>query len=137
MAVNQACYDAVRERAPELWRVFNDELLPIAGGDGEPDTRIRELARIEEEAWEEFLDSDTGSESRALGRSWPCIVDDLTASMVEAAIPGIAEGPQPADHKRERLTAVLDALQGGRPPSLAATTAVLDLKQALAALDGT
>jgi hypothetical protein len=136
MAVNQACYDAVRDRAPHLWRVLHDELLPTAGGDGDLDSRVRVLAELERMAWLAFLEDDTGSESRALGRSWPCVVDDLTAAMVEAAIPAIADGAEPPDHKRERLTAVLSALQEGRTPSLAVATAMLEVKQALAALDG-
>jgi len=127
---NEACYEQVRTVAPELWDAFQGRLVPVAEGDGAPEERLRELLRLEQEQWEAFVADDASGRARALGKSWPCAVEDLLAAVVRAAIPGIAGSDEPVERRRERLEGLRALMREGRPPSLMANMVGLDLQRA-------
>jgi hypothetical protein len=129
-----ACYEQVRTKTPELWAAFQERLVPVAEGDGPPEERIREIGRLERELWERFRETDADSRARALGRSWPCCVEDLIAAVVREAIPAIAGGDEPVQQRRERLEGLRALVQEGRPPSLTGNTVGFDLQRAIGEL---
>jgi hypothetical protein len=128
---NAGCYDRLREVAPELWEAFEQRLVPVAEGGGDPAERIRELMRLEQEVWEGF-----GDDRRrvALGRSWPCCVEDLIGATATAAIPQIAGADEPAERKRERLEALRAVVKDERPPSFGTAAIGFEIQAALNAL---
>jgi hypothetical protein len=128
---NESCYEQVRTVTPELWEAFQGRLVPVAEGDGEPEERLRELMRLEQELWDAFQADDTSGRARALGRSWPCAVEDLLGAVVREAIPAIAHSDDPLDRRRERLEGLRALLQEGRAPSLTANMVGLDVRRAI------
>jgi hypothetical protein len=123
MPVNQACHDLVREHAPRLWEAFG-ELVGVAGSGGDPVERVRTIRERSRLEWERFSDADTEGLGRTLARAWPCCTEDLIAALVvQDAI------PSGGDHL-EALLAELQA-EHDRDPSLATTSAILELKQAI------
>jgi hypothetical protein len=125
MPVNQACHELVREHSPRLWAAFEGDLVGVAQSDGDPVDRVRTIRSRSQEAWEGFLGADTEGLGRTLARAWPCCTEDLVAALVvQDAIPRAGD----------RLEALLALLQedDDRDPSLATTSAILELKQAIA-----
>jgi hypothetical protein len=123
MPVNQACHDLVREHSPQLWEAFS-ELVGVAQSDGDPVERARTIRERSGREWERFADADTEGLGRTLARAWPCCTEDLVAALVvQDAIPGGGD----------RLEALLALLQSDhdRDPSIATTSAILELKQAI------
>jgi hypothetical protein len=122
MPVNQACHDLVREHSPRLWEAFGG-LVGVAESGGDPVERVRMIHERSAVEWERFTDADTEGVGRTLARAWPCCTEDLIAALVvQDAIPG-----------GDRLDALLELLQSDhdRDPSLATTSAILELKQAI------
>jgi hypothetical protein len=120
MPVNQACHDLVREHSPQLWAAFG-ELVDVAGSEGEPAERVRAIRERSAREWERFADADTEGLGRTLWRAWPCCTEDLVAALVvQDAIPAGGD-----------LDALLALLQQEDEPSLATTSAILELKQAI------
>jgi len=132
---NAACYELLRKVAPDLWETFQRRLVPVAAGEGDPAERIRELMRLEQEVWTDFVEHDTEGRSRPLGRSFACCVDDLVGATGAAAIPAIASSGEPVARRREQLEALLAVLRDERAPSLATLTANLEIQQAIHELD--
>jgi hypothetical protein len=128
------CYELVQEVAPELWEAFGARLRPVAEGDGDPVERIRELMRLEQEIWDAFVAADTDSRRRALGRAWPCCVEDLIGATATAAIPEIAGAAEPAERRRERLEALRAVVKDERPPSFGTAAIGFEIQAALNAL---
>lgn len=122
MPVNQACHDMVREHSPRLWSAF-EELVGVAESGGDPVERVRTIRARSGVAWEQFTDADAEGLGRTLARAWPCCTEDLIAALVvQDAIPG-----------GEQLEALLELLRQDhdRDPSLATTSAILELRQAI------
>jgi hypothetical protein len=128
---SEACYEQVRTVTPELWAAFEQRLVPVAEGDGPPEERIRELGRLEREVWDAFRERDADSRARALGRSWPCCVEDLVAAVVREAIPAIADSDEPVERRRERLERLRALVREGRPPSLTGNLVGFDVQRAI------
>ena len=125
MPVNKACHDLVRGHSPRLWSVF-EELVGVAQSEGDPVERVRTIGERSRREWEAFTDADTEGLGRTLARAWPCCTEDLVAALVvQDAIPG-------AGDRLEPLLALLQQ-DHDRDPSLATTSAILELKQAIAA----
>jgi hypothetical protein len=121
----KACFDAVQERAPALWTALQDRLLPLAGDAARPaDARIREVREQAETAWDAFREQDTAGEQWALGKSWPCCVEDVVAAVALDAA-GAAD--------RAELERVLDELQQAPPGTLSTARASMRVRSALAA----
>jgi hypothetical protein len=120
-----ACFDAVRERAPALWSTLEQRMLPLAREGAKPaDDRIRELRRAGDEAWAAFVAADAEGEALALGKSWPCCVEDVVAATALGAIEG-------AD--RAQLERVLAALQEAPDATLSTARIGMRLRSAIAA----
>jgi hypothetical protein len=128
---NSGCYDLVRQTTPELWEAFQQQLVPVAEGGGDPVERIARLRALAGEIWEAFVATDTDSRRRALGRSWPCCVEDLIEAVAAAAIPEIAGADEPVERRRERLEALRAAVSDG---SFGGLSLGFDIEAALNAL---
>jgi hypothetical protein len=120
----RACFDAVQERAPALWSTLQERMLPLARDAARPpEERMRELRRTGDEAWQAFLAADAEGQSFALGKSWPCCVEDVVAATALAAVDGAG---------REELERVLEALQEAPAATLSTTRIGMRLRGALA-----
>jgi hypothetical protein len=128
---NAGCYERLREVAPELWAAFQQRLVPVAAGGGDPVERIRELMRLEQEVGDALIDD---RRQVALGRSWPCCVEDLIGATATAAIPEIAGADEPAERRRERLEALRAVVKDERPPSFGMAAIGFEIQAALNAL---
>jgi hypothetical protein len=119
-----ACFDAVRERAPALWAALQERLLPLAREDGKPaDERMRELRRAGDEAWEAFVAADAEGEALALGKSWPCCVEDVVAATALGAI---------EDADRAQLEQMLATLQEAPDATLSTARIGMRIRSAIA-----
>jgi hypothetical protein len=121
-----ACFEAVRERAPSLSAALDERLLPLASdGERPADERVRELRRIGQEEWAAFVEQDAEGEAMALGKSWPCCVEDVVAATAIMVAEGGAD--------RALLERLLAALQEAPPGTLSTARASMRLRGALAA----
>lgn len=119
-----ACFDAVRERAPALWAALQEELLPLARDASKPaEERMRETRRRGDEAWAAFTQDDPEGQALALGKSWPCCVEDVVAATALAAADGAG---------REQLERVLAALQEAPAGTLSTARIAMRIRGALA-----
>jgi hypothetical protein len=121
--VNEECYRLVRENAPGLWEAFEARLRPAAEGSGPPAERVRTLTELEAAEWAAILESDP-RQTRDIGRSWACVVEDLVGAVARAAI---ADGAS-----REQLQALLKVLTEEREPTFTGNAVRFDLMAALA-----
>jgi hypothetical protein len=120
----KACFDAVEQYAPPLSSELQERLLPLASDASRPAAeRIRELRRLADAAWEAFRAQDDGGRVRALGKSWPCCVEDMAAA---AALDALSSGD------RDELEGVLAALQEASSPTMSTSRASMRLRGALA-----
>jgi hypothetical protein len=120
----KACFDAVHQYAPALADELQERLLPLASDASRPAAeRIRELRRLGDSAWQSFRIQDDGGRVRALGKSWPCCVEDAAAAV---ALDAVSSGD------RVELEGVLSALQEAPSATLSTTRASMRLRGALA-----
>jgi hypothetical protein len=121
----KACFDAIDQHAPALAAELQDRLLPLASDASQTAAdRIRELRRIGDSAWQSFREQDDGGRVRALGKSWPCCVEDVAAAV---ALEALSSGD------RAELEGALAALQEAHSATLSTTRASMRLRGALAA----